>query len=28
MTEVTNLLLAENFPIHFNWLRAAEADID
>jgi septum formation protein len=26
MTEVTSLLLSENFPIHFNWLRAAEAD--
>jgi septum formation protein len=28
LTEVTNMLLAENFPIHFNWLRAAEADSD
>ncbi len=28
LTEVTGLLLGEGFPIHFNWLRAAEADRD
>lgn len=28
LTEVTNMLLTENFPIHFNWLRAAEADVE
>lgn len=26
LTEVTGLLLGEGFPIHFNWLRAAEID--
>jgi septum formation protein len=28
LTEVVGLLLGENFPIHFSWLRAAEADAD
>lgn len=28
LTEVTNLLLGEGFPIHFSWLRAAEAGTD
>ena len=28
LTEVVALLLGEGFPIHFNWLRAAEADAD
>ena len=26
LTEVTGLLLAEGFPIHFNWLRAGQLD--
>jgi septum formation protein len=26
LTEVTNMLLGEGFPIHFNWLRMGEAD--
>lgn len=26
LTEVVGMLLAENFPIHFNWLRASEID--
>ena len=26
LTEVVNMLLAEGFPIHFNWLRLGEAD--
>jgi septum formation protein len=26
LTETINLLLGEGFPIHFNWLRAAESD--
>ncbi len=26
LTEVTNLLVSEGFPVHFNWLRAAERD--
>jgi septum formation protein len=26
LTEVVSLLMTEGFPIHFNWLRAAEAD--
>jgi septum formation protein len=26
LTEVVAMLLSEGFPIHFNWLRAAEAD--
>jgi septum formation protein len=25
LTEVVNMLLAEGFPIHFNWLRLGEA---
>jgi septum formation protein len=28
LTEVVGLLIGEGFPIHFNWLRAAEADAD
>lgn len=28
VTEVVGLLLAENFPIHFNWLKFAEVDRD
>lgn len=28
LTEVVSLLVGEGFPIHFNWLRAAEADPD
>jgi septum formation protein len=28
LTETINLLLGEGFPIHFNWLRAAEADTE
>jgi septum formation protein len=28
LTEVVSMLVAEGFPIHFNWIRAAEADRD
>ncbi len=28
LTEVVSMLLLEGFPIHFNWVRAAEADRD
>lgn len=28
LTEVVGMLVTEGFPIHFNWIRAAEADID
>jgi septum formation protein len=28
LTEVVTMLVAEGFPIHFNWIRAAEADRD
>ncbi len=28
LTEVVGMLIAEGFPIHFNWIRAAEADRD
>jgi septum formation protein len=28
LTETINLLLGEGFPIHFNWLRAAESDTE
>ncbi len=28
LTEVVAMLVAEGFPIHFNWIRAAEADRD
>jgi septum formation protein len=28
MTEVVALLLGEGFPVHFNWLRAAEVDAE
>ena len=26
LTEVTGMLLAEGFPIHFNWLKAGQLD--
>jgi len=26
LTEVTGLLLAEGFPIHFNWLKAGQLE--
>jgi len=28
LTEVVSMLVSEDFPIHFNWIRAAEADRD
>jgi len=28
LTEVVTMLVSEGFPIHFNWIRAAEADRD
>jgi septum formation protein len=28
LTEVVSMLVSEGFPIHFNWIRAAEADRD
>lgn len=28
LTEVTNMLIAEGFPVHFSWLRAGEDEID
>lgn len=28
LTEVVGMLVSEGFPIHFNWIRAAEADRD
>ena len=28
LTEVVGLLIGEGFPIHFNWIRAAESEAD
>ena len=28
LTEVVSMLIGEGFPVHFNWLRAAEADAE
>jgi septum formation protein len=28
LTEVVNMLVGEGFPIHFNWLKLGEADLD
>ena len=28
LTEVVSLLIGEGFPVHFNWLRAAEIDAE
>jgi septum formation protein len=28
VTEVVNMLIGEGFPIHFNWLKASEAETD
>jgi septum formation protein len=28
LTEVVALLIGEGFPVHFNWLRAAEDDAE